>query len=63
MKKKFLSVLCGALLFGMLAGCGGNATNDVTKGDDANSANEVTQSGPIKLRVWAEEDNFTMLEK
>ena len=63
MKKKVLSALCGALLVGLLAGCGSGATNNAAKGDAADATNKGTQTGPIKLRVWAEEDNFPMLEK
>lgn len=63
MRKKILSVLCGVLLLGMLAGCGGDTTNGVTTGGTTNETNKATKTGPIKLRVWAEEDNFPMLEK
>lgn len=64
MKKKFLSALCGVLLLSVLAGCGNNTSGDAANGDAANSVtNEVTETGPVQLTVWAEEDNFPMLEK
>lgn len=62
MKKKVLSMLFGALLLCLCTGCG-DTTSDAAKGDAAGTTNnEVTQTGPIKLTVWAEEDNFAMLE-
>ena len=62
MKKKLLSLLCGLLLFSVLAGCQNNASDDVA-GDAVNSTNnEVAQEGPVSLTLWAEEDNFQMLE-
>lgn len=63
MKKKVLSVLCGVLLLGLLTGCGSNTTNNAANGDAVDATNSGTKTGPIKLRVWAEEDNFPMLEK
>ena len=61
-KKKLLSLLCGLLLFSVLAGCQNNASDDAA-GDAANTTNnEVAQEGPVSLTLWAEEDNFQMLE-
>ena len=63
MKKKILSLLMGVLLIGNLAGCQGD-TSDVGVKDEGNQNVEENQSdsGIVKLKVWAEEDNFTMLE-
>lgn len=64
MKKKILSILLGVLLLGVLTGCQNNASDDATVGDVADATtDEVKQEGPIKLTLWAEEDNFSMLEE
>lgn len=63
MKKKVLSILFGLLLLGTLTACQSDTSNDAATGDAANSVtDEVTEDGPIRLTVWGEEDNFTMLE-
>lgn len=63
MKKRVLSILLGLLLLGTLAACQSNTSEGAAIGDAANSVtDEVTEEGPIQLTVWAEEDNFTMLE-
>ena len=61
MKKKILSILFGLLMLGALAGCQSGTEGDVKNGADSTN-NEVAEEGPIKLTVWAEEDNFSMLE-
>lgn len=63
MKKRVLSIFLGLLLLGTLTACQSGTSDDAVLGDAANSVtDEVTEEGPIQLTVWAEEDNFTMLE-
>lgn len=62
MKKKFLSLLCGLLLLGTLVGCQNNVSEGTAGNAVDSTNNEVTQEGPVQLTLWAEEDNFTMLE-
>ena len=51
-------------MLGTMVGCQNNTSDDATAGDITNAVTEeVKEEGPIKLTLWAEEDNFPMLEE
>ena len=67
MKKKLLALLLsGSVLSMTLAGCGNSqATKETTVTENENvetNENEMLESGKVELTVWAEENNFEMLE-
>lgn len=74
-KKKLLAaMLSGTMLTMALAGCGNGQTAEESEavpiGTEQESADEVTgdaedelESGKVELTVWAEENNFEVLEK
>ena len=59
MKKKALLGIAGMLLASVLSGCQNNSSGE-TPGS-TQGAEETTASGVVQMTVWAEEDNFTML--
>ena len=75
MKRKLLSILLsGVILSMLLAGCGSaketktdaEVTNESTEGEttsDAAAQTSELESGKVELTVWAEEDNFEMMNK
>lgn len=58
-RKRILSLVLGGLLLGALAGCQNASSGNETATDAAAEINQT--SGPVQLTVWAEEDNFEML--
>ena len=64
MKKRFLSALMAVLFLFTMTGCQNtSSTEDQTNtGDGAAVTEETGTDGPIQLTMWAEEDNFKMLE-
>ena len=67
MKKKLLALLLsGSVLSMTLAGCGNSqATEEITVTENENvetKQDEGLESGKVELTVWAEENNFEMLE-
>lgn len=70
MKKKFLAVmLSGTMLTMALAGCGSSQSAEVTDETTSDTTMETGEeqdtklgSGTVELTVWAEENNFEMLE-
>ena len=72
MKKKLLTVmLSGTMLTMALSGCGSpqaaveteQESVDEEAGETDNNQEETLESGKVELTVWAEENNFEMLEK
>lgn len=64
MKKKVLSLLLsGAVLTTMISGCGASQTSDGATETVVEETQDTQQSGPIKLSIWAEENNFDMLNQ
>ncbi len=57
MRKRIVAVLLSVLMAGSLVGCNGEPFGGV---DNAAKADNQ-ESGPVQLTVWAEEDNFEML--
>ena len=63
MKKRLLLALMSLALLGTLGGCQSVANEEAADIDgEAVTEETVEESGPVQLTVWAEEDNFTMLE-
>jgi len=67
MRKKILAVLLCAIMVGSLTGCQKSPANNAADNSDAAEATELEatdetpDSGVVELTVWAEEDNFEML--
>ena len=61
MKRKILSLLLGLLLVGTLTGCQGSSSEGIVTEDDNLTMESSQDSGSVQLTVWAEEDNFEML--
>lgn len=64
MKKKVLSLLLlSAVLVTMISGCGASQTDREASETIVENAQNAQQSGTVKLSVWAEENNFDMLNQ
>ena len=67
MRKKILAVLLCAIMVGSLTGCQKSPADNAADNSDAAEATELEatdetpDSGVVELTVWAEEDNFEML--
>ena len=62
MKKRFLSLFLGVLMVLGLIGCQ-STSNSGTTGVEEETTGDTDSSGVIKLSIWAEEGNFTMLKQ
>lgn len=64
MKKKVLSLLLSsAILATMVSGCGASQTDHEAAETVEEETQNTQQSGTVKLSVWAEENNFDMLNQ
>ena len=67
MRKKILAVLLCAIMAGSLTGCQKGSADNAADNSDAAEVTELEvpdetpDSGVVELTVWAEEDNFEML--
>lgn len=67
MRKKILATVLSVLMVGSLMGCQGTASETTSETADAAETTELTDaadtndSGVVELTIWAEEDNFDML--
>lgn len=66
MRKKILAAVLSVFMVSSLMGCQGNANENVPETGDTAETTELTEtpdSGVVELTVWAEEDNFEMLNQ
>ena len=66
MRKKILATLLCVCMVSTVLGCGGSAETatenaDAAEATESADAAETSDSGVVELTVWAEEDNFEML--
>ncbi len=62
MRKRILSMTLALLMLGSLVSCQSTSPDKKTEEEETTVAGGTSDSGPVQLTVWAEEDNFTMLE-
>jgi len=63
-KKRILSLLLsGVVMASMIAGCGAGQPGDEIETNNIIEEQASQETGPVKLKVWAEENNFEMLNK